>query len=90
GVKVEVLNGNAMSGIAHKIAKDLELQGFEIVNVGNADNFDYEQTKIIVYSKEVNLDNQFKELFKDFEIVKEYRTQTDLDLVIILGKDMID
>jgi LCP family protein required for cell wall assembly len=90
GMKVEVLNGNAMAGIAHKIAKDLELQGFEIVNIGNADNFNYEQTKIIVYSKEVNLDNQFKELFKDFEIAKEYQDQTNLDLVIILGKDMID
>lgn len=90
GVKVEVLNGNAMSGIAHKIAKDLELQGFKVINIGNADNFDYEKTKIIVYSKEVNLDNEFKKLFNDFEIVKEYRTQTDLDLVIILGKDMIN
>ncbi|GAG10089.1 unnamed protein product, partial [marine sediment metagenome] len=50
----------------------------------------YEQTKIIVYSKEVNLDNEFKKLFNDFEIVKEYRTQNDLDLVIILGKDMIN
>lgn len=90
GIKVEVLNGNAMSGIAHKIAKDLELQGFEIVNVGNADNFDYEKTKIIVYSKEVNLDNEFKKIFNDFEIVKEYQTQTDLGLVIILGKDMIN
>jgi len=88
GMKVEVLNGNAMSGIAHKIAKDLALQGFEIVNIGNADNFDYERTKIIVYSKEVNLDNEFKKLFKDFEIVKEYQTQTKFDLVIILGKDM--
>lgn len=90
GVKVEVLNGNAMSGIARKIAKDLELQGFKVINIGNADNFDYEKTKIIVYSKEVNLDNEFKKLFNDFEIVKEYRTQSDLDLVIILGKDMID
>jgi len=88
GMKVEVLNGNAMAGIAHKMAKDLELQGFEIVNIGNADNFNYKNTKIIVYSKEVNLDNQFKELFKDFEIVKEYQAQTNLDLVIILGKDM--
>lgn len=88
GMKVEVLNGNSMMGIAHKIAQDLELQGFEIVNVGNADNFNYQQTKIIVYSKEVNLGNQFKELFKDFEIVKEYQDQTNLDLVIILGKDM--
>ena len=87
-MKVEVLNGNAMSGIAHKIAEDLALQGFEIVNIGNADNFDYERTKIIVYSKEVNLDNEFKKLFKDFEIVKEYQTQTKFDLVIILGKDM--
>lgn len=90
GMKVEVLNGNSMMGIAHKIAQDLELQGFEIVNVGNADNFNYQQTKIIVYSKEVNLGNQFKELFKDFEIVKEYQDQTNLDLVIILGKDMAE
>lgn len=88
GMKVEVLNGNSMMGTAHKIAQDLELQGFEIVNVGNADNFNYQQTKIIVYSKEVNLDNQFKELFKDFEMVKEYQDQANLDLVIILGKDM--
>jgi len=90
GVEVEVLNGNAMSGIAHKIAKDLELQGFKVINIGNADNFNYEKTKIILYSKEVNLDNQFKKLFKDFEIVKEYQTQTNLDLVIILGKDMVN
>jgi len=88
GMKVEVLNGNAMTGIAHKIAKDLELQGFEIINLGNADNFDYEKTKIIVYSKEVNLNNEFKKLFNDFEIVKEYQTNANLDLVIILGKDM--
>jgi len=90
GMKVEVLNGNAMTGIAHKIAKDLELQGFEIVNLGNADNFNYEKTKIIVYSKEVSLDNEFKKLFNDFEIVKEYQTNANLDLVIILGKDMIN
>jgi len=88
GMKVEVLNGNAMSGIAHKIAKDLEIQGFEVVNIGNADNFNYEKTKIIVYSKEVNLDNEFKKLFKDCEIVKEYQTNPNPDLVIILGKDM--
>ena len=90
GIKVEVLNGNAMTGIAHKIANDLELQGFEIVNLGNADNFNYEKTKIIIYSKEVNLNNEFKKLFNDFEIVKEYQTNANLDLVIILGKDMIE
>ena len=88
GMKLEVLNGNAMFGIANRVAKDLELQGFEIVNIGNADRFDYEKTKIIVYSKKVNLDNEFKKLFNDFEIVKESQTNANLDLVIILGKDM--
>ena len=88
GMKVEVLNGNATSGIAHKIAKDLEMQGFEVVNIGNANNFNYEKTKIIVYSKEINLDSEFKKLFKDYEIVKEYQTNANPDLVIILGKDM--
>src|SRR5665648_65701 len=88
GMKLEILNGNAMSGVARRIAKDLELQGFEIVNIGNADRFDYEKTKIIVYSKKVNLDDAFKKLFNDFEIVKENQTNTNLDLVIILGKDM--
>ncbi len=90
GVKVEVLNGNGMAGVAHKIAKELELQGFEVVNIANADNFDYQKTRIIVYSKKVNLDNEFKRLFNDFEIVKRYQTQDGPDLVIILGKDMID
>jgi len=90
GMKLEILNGNAMSGVARRIAKDLELQGFEIVNIGNADRFDYEKTKIIVYSKKVNLDDAFKKLFNDFEIVKENQTNTNLDLVIILGKDMTE
>ena len=90
GMKLEVLNGNAMFGIANRVAKDLELQGFEIVNIGNADRFDYEKTKIIVYSKKVNLDNEFKKLFNDFEIVKESQANANLDLVIILGKDMAE
>jgi len=55
GIKVEVLNGNAMTGIAHKIANDLELQGFEIVNLGNADNFNYEKTKILKLLKNIEL-----------------------------------
>jgi len=90
GVKAEVLNGNGLPGVARRIAKELELQGFEVVNIGNADNFDYEKTKIVVYSKEINLDKKFKRLFKDFEVVKDYQTNADLDLDIILGKDITE
>lgn len=91
GIKVKVLNGNGSSGIAHKIANELKLQGFEVINIDNADSFDYLKTKIIIYSEKVNLNNQFKQLFKDFEIIKKYQTQQEgSDLIIILGKDMIN
>lgn len=91
GIKVKILNGNGSSGIAHKIANELKLQGFEVINIDNADSFDYLKTKIIIYSEKVNLNNQFKQLFKDFEIIKKYQTQQEgSDLIIILGKDMID
>ncbi|MEA1940550.1 MAG: LCP family protein [Candidatus Caldatribacteriota bacterium] len=88
GMKIEVLNGSGASGIAHKIARKLELQGFEIVDIDNATNFNYEKTKIVVYSKEVNINNEFKKLFNNFEIIKKYKNQFNLDLTIILGKDM--
>jgi len=91
GIKVEVFNGNGMPGVAQRIAKELALQGFEIVKTGNADNFLYEKTKIIINSNKVNIDNEFKQLFKDFEIVKEYKAQQDgSDLVVIVGKDMVN
>jgi LCP family protein required for cell wall assembly len=91
GIKVKVLNGNGSSGIAHKIANELKLQGFEVMNIDNADSFDYLKTKIIIYSEKVNLNNQFKQLFKDFEIIKKYQTQQEgSDLIIILGRDMVD
>jgi len=91
GIKVKVLNGNGNSGIAYKIANELKLQVFEVINIDNADSFDYLKTKIIIYSEKVNLNNQFKQLFKDFEIIKKYQTQQEgSDLIIILGRDMVD
>jgi hypothetical protein len=33
GIKVKVLNGNGSSGIAHKIANELKLQGFQVFSL---------------------------------------------------------
>jgi LCP family protein required for cell wall assembly len=90
GIRVEVLNGNAMSGVAHSVAKELELQGFQVVKIDNADNFDYKKTEIIIYSNRIVLNNEFKKLFKDFEIIKRYGSQSQSDLTIILGNDMVN
>ena len=41
-----MLNGNGAKGVASKAANTLESQGFKVVSVGNADNFDYDTTTI--------------------------------------------
>lgn len=41
---VEIQNGNGTSGIARDMAQLLQKLGFEVVKIGNADNFDYDTT----------------------------------------------
>ncbi|MCK5767625.1 MAG: LytR C-terminal domain-containing protein [Candidatus Atribacteria bacterium] len=88
GVKAEVLNGSGGSGIAHRIARELELLGFEIINIDNANNFNYTKTEIIINSKEISINNELNELFKDPVIIKKYNNPVEAELTVILGKDM--
>jgi polyisoprenyl-teichoic acid--peptidoglycan teichoic acid transferase len=46
-VSVEVLNGNGIAGAADDAAVRLSQRGYPVVNGGNADTFDYFQTKIL-------------------------------------------
>jgi hypothetical protein len=46
-IKVAVLNGNGAKGVASKVASSLEIQGFKVVTIANADSFDYDTTTII-------------------------------------------
>lgn len=50
-IKVAVLNGNGAQGVASKVAEKLESEGIKVVEIANADNFDYDTTTII-YPKE--------------------------------------
>jgi LCP family protein required for cell wall assembly len=46
-VSVEVLNGNGVAGAADQAAVRLAQRGYPVTNGGNADRFDYFQTKIL-------------------------------------------
>lgn len=84
--KVAVLNGNGSSGIASKVAKELEAKGFKVVKIANADNFDYETTTII-YPKEKKDDAQkIAQLFANAQMKEESQLQAGLTTVIV-GKD---
>lgn len=46
-IRVEVRNGSGASGAAGKVTTFLRDEGFDVVDYGNADRFDYERTHII-------------------------------------------
>lgn len=85
-IKVAVLNGNGAKGVASKVASKLESQGFKVVTVANADNFDYETTTII-YPKDKK--SEAEEVAK---VLTQARLEEEADdsivlPTIIVGKD---
>lgn len=68
-VSFEILNGTGIAGDAKKLQEKLEALGYEIFEVGNADNKNYETTI-------VTFDTSLPELFKN-EITKELEEYYD-------------
>jgi polyisoprenyl-teichoic acid--peptidoglycan teichoic acid transferase len=89
GLSVEVLNGNKMPGIAHTVARKLTELGFNVVNIDNADSFDYQKTVLIVYSKEIQIDDYINQYLGDIDIIRKEQPQSEVDMTIIIGKNML-
>jgi hypothetical protein len=46
-VRVQVLNGCGMNGVAQRVANLLRLNGYDVIEVGNAASFDYSDTVVL-------------------------------------------
>lgn len=80
-----VLNGGGVSGAAGRAEKLLDKAGFNVLETGNADNFNYQNT-VIKYSEKNKLSaEKIKELFTG-EIELELVDETD-GVTIIVGKE---
>lgn len=93
---VEVLNGTASTGLASRTADLLRGFGYDVINIGNADSFDYEKTEIIDRSGY----EEMAKIFADVIRCKELRFETEedvrfdsqsleyrADFTLIIGKD---
>ncbi len=89
-VQIDVLNGNGLKGESAAIATVLRQSGWAILNVTNADNYDYAQT---VLRYKAGFDNAAKVVAKEisqfYPSVAEQALKADskADIVIVLGKD---
>ncbi len=46
-VRVKVLNGSGVTGLARRVSELLRNEGFSVIHIGNADRFDYTESYII-------------------------------------------
>lgn len=83
--QISILNSTTVTGLAGKIKKSLESNGFNITNIGNYKKSRLTQTKIIVSQEGMGLD--LAKYFND-PIVEQNNEQlpTGIDILIILGE----
>ena len=86
---IEIQNGSARDGIANMTSEYLKEQGFSVVSVGNADQFDYKNTIIYDYSGSYYTTRWLAEHFnvQPTHIIDIVDPNSSVDVRIIIGRD---
>jgi predicted HAD superfamily phosphohydrolase len=94
-LKVAILNGCGISGVGNQFSELLNNKyGLVIVRTENANNFDYETTKVVIINdSNPNIENLLTILGmnindEDVEFNSSYSPEEDIQ--IIIGKDYLD
>jgi len=89
GARITVQNGTLTDGLARSVAEWLRQQGLDVVDYGNAERFDYQQTLIVVYTDKPQTVRFLAEKLQidETQIVRQPSPSPDADISIILGRD---
>lgn len=89
-VRVQVLNGCGVSGIANDFSEYLQQQRYDVIEVGNAATWDYENTVIINRERR---DKKYIDKFREIigiskDLVYPIKNdENDSDITLIIGSD---
>lgn len=88
-IQLEVLNGCGVSGIANRFTDKLRSFGFDVVETGNFDHFNVENTKIISRSGNMEDARRIAEILgiEPQHILREESPDFYLDVTLIIGED---
>jgi LCP family protein required for cell wall assembly len=90
--RVRLLNGNGSPEIGQKAAAMLVPAGLRVEVTGNADNFDYRSTKIVIYGDDaaaLALGKEIRNLLGVGTVEVGTRAQSVVDVTVVLGKDFV-
>ena len=87
-IQIEVLNGCGEKGVADLYANYLRNNNYDVIDYKNAENFDYNASKIIVHNNNLAVEN-VAELFQIDSKNVDYLFNENIfyDMTLIVGKD---
>ena len=87
-IQIEVLNGCGEKGIADLYANFLRKNNYDVIDYKNADNFNYNSSKIIVHNNNLAVEN-VADLFDIESKNVDYLFNENIfyDMTLIVGKD---
>ena len=87
-IKVKILNGTDISGLARKIRYKFVTQGFNVVEFGTAANSTFDETVIINRRGEISSVKKVSELLGVDNIYHVVDSSQLTNVLVIIGKDM--
>jgi|GEM_PF-1376528 len=85
-IAISILNGSGVPGEAGRVASLLDEETYEIVSIGNADSFDYQETIIRFKREREEEAGLLREVLGAGKL--EENENQDEEIVIILGEDL--
>jgi hypothetical protein len=86
-IRVEVLNGSEVNGAGLALAEELRAEGFDVVDIRNADRSDYEQTVVLDRVGVLEYASAVCERIGGIEARRELEASLLLEVTVILGRD---
>jgi hypothetical protein len=86
-ITVEVLNGSGVSGVAAQVGQLLEDEGFQVVRIDNADNFEYQRSHVISRLEDIEPAKEVAILIPGAEFFKEPLGECPAMVTVIIGQN---
>jgi hypothetical protein len=85
---VEVLNGCGSRGIADRVCELLIARGFDVMFVGNADDFLYDRTLVVDRVGDRSKAIAIAEALGAGAVISQQNNASFVEMTVVLGKDM--
>ena len=87
--QIEVLNGSGEAGIAMRTAMELRKAGVDVLVVGDAEHYDFEESILVDRAGNPELMSRLARLTGCRRIIEQRQSRPLVDATFIIGRDMV-